>query len=62
MVSNRKTTPAEQRLADQVALERYTHCLAEINERGLEGCARLAYEQAAAFVQARRNYIHGQQP
>lgn len=50
-----KRTPAEQRLLDEVAKERFGVCLAEINERGIEGCAQWAYQQARAFIDARRN-------
>lgn len=61
MVTQRKLTAAEQRLFDQVLIERYPHCLKEINERGLEGCARWAVEQSAVLVEARRQFFNERQ-
>jgi hypothetical protein len=49
-----KRTAAEQKLLDEVAKERFNVCLSEISDRGLEGCAQWAYEQARAFIDARR--------
>jgi hypothetical protein len=57
MVTKRKLTPAEQRLFDQVLVERYPACLKEINDRGLEGCARWAIDQAATLLRVRREYL-----
>lgn len=60
MVTQRKLTAAEQRVFDQVLVERYPHCLKEINERGLEGCARWAVEQSAVLVEARWQFLNSQ--
>lgn len=54
MVTKRKLTAAEQRVFDQVLVERYPHCLKEINERGLEGCAQWSAEQAQVALNQRR--------
>jgi hypothetical protein len=54
MVKHTKRTAAEQRLMDEVAAERFGVCLTELSERGLEGCAQWAYDQAEAFVAERR--------
>lgn len=60
MVTKRKLTAAEQRLFDQVLVERFPHCLKEINERGLEGCARWAVDQAAVLVDARWQFLNNE--
>jgi hypothetical protein len=62
MVTQRKLTAAEQRLFDQVLVERYPHCLKEISARGLEGCARWAVEQSAVLIEARRQFLNERQP
>jgi hypothetical protein len=62
MVTKRKLTPAEQRLFDQVLVERYPACLQQINERGLEGCAQWAVDQAAVLINTRRRYLDNSGP
>jgi hypothetical protein len=57
MVSKRKLTPAEQRLFDEVLVERFPACLQQINERGLEGCARWAVDQADTLIRVRREHL-----
>jgi hypothetical protein len=61
MVTQRKLTAAEQRLFDQILIERYPHCLKEISQRGLEGCARWAVEQSAVLIEARRQFLNERQ-
>lgn len=58
MSTKRKLTPTEQRLFDRVLADRYTHCLREINERGLEGCAQWAIDQAQVLINARRRHLN----
>jgi hypothetical protein len=54
MVKTTKRTATEQRLLDEVAKERFHFCLSELTERGVEGCAQWAYDQAEAFIEERR--------
>lgn len=51
----------ERRFWDQVFVERYPHCLKEITERGLEGCAQWADEQARVAL-AQRRLAQGRKP
>lgn len=51
-------TPAEERVFDETLVSRYDLCLRAITERGLEGCAQLANEQARALIEARRRVVN----
>jgi hypothetical protein len=45
---------SEQRFWDKVFRDRFDRCLSELNERGLEGCAQWADEQARVALAQRR--------
>lgn len=44
----------EQAVWDEIFIHRYNFCLSEVNERGLEGCAQWAADQADAAIAERR--------
>ena len=61
MVTRNKLTTAERDFAARIFVDRYTHCLKEINKRGLEGCAQLAADETRAALVEFRKLVSGQQ-
>lgn len=61
VTQHRKFTAAEREFAARIFVDRYTHCLKEINERGLEGCAQLARHETEAALVEFRKLLSGQQ-